>query len=230
MVLVAIMLLLVVISAEKRPSSLHLANGETVTVWEEPGSSEVGKRVWGGAKLLSEFLQKNRDIRGIRVLELGSGTGLLGLAAASLGGHVTMTDHHRKKDVLENPVLNALTQSPRGRGSRRPKVCRVRPLTWGRQSHLQRLLQQGGKPDMILGTGVIYNTQSLPALVTTLTALSARHTECLVAYHKKDAWAGRKSAWAHFVKLAEKDGWRTEDNVFTQPGSDFTVLRLLRAA
>ena len=83
---------------------------------------------------------------------------------------------------------------------------------------------------MILGTGVIYNTQSLPALVTTLTALSARHTECLVAYHKKDAWAGRKSAWAHFVQLAEKDGWRTEDNVFTQPGSDFTVLRLLRAA
>ena len=52
----ASMVLLVVLPAvDGTVSSYALKGGEMVTVSSEPGSNEVGKRVWGGAKLLVEF-------------------------------------------------------------------------------------------------------------------------------------------------------------------------------
>ena len=44
--------------------------------------------VWDAALVLAHFLEHNRsslDLRGKRVLELGAGTGIVGLTAAALG-------------------------------------------------------------------------------------------------------------------------------------------------
>ena len=44
--------------------------------------------VWDAALVLAHFLERNRssfDLCGKRVLELGAGTGIVGLAAAALG-------------------------------------------------------------------------------------------------------------------------------------------------
>ena len=44
--------------------------------------------VWDAALVLAHFLEHNRrslDLRGKRALELGAGTGIVGLAAAALG-------------------------------------------------------------------------------------------------------------------------------------------------
>lgn len=53
-------------------------------------------RVWEGSEILTNFMVCNdkmqKLIRNRRVIELGSGSGLLGLAAAALGGHVLLTD------------------------------------------------------------------------------------------------------------------------------------------
>lgn len=53
-------------------------------------------RVWEGSEILTSFMACNYEmqklIRNRRVIELGSGSGLLGLAAAALGGHVLLTD------------------------------------------------------------------------------------------------------------------------------------------
>ena len=44
-----------------------------------------------------------KDMQGKRVLELGSGTGLLGLAVAAYGGHVLITDLESIVVAMLNP-------------------------------------------------------------------------------------------------------------------------------
>ncbi|EFJ42582.1 hypothetical protein VOLCADRAFT_97402 [Volvox carteri f. nagariensis] len=63
----------------------------------------LGAKVWMVAHMLCLELASNRElVAGRRVLELGSGCGVCGLAAAALGaGHVVLTD-------VEGPVLRNL--------------------------------------------------------------------------------------------------------------------------
>lgn len=52
-----------------------------------------GARVWEAGAVLAMWLEHSRPpLRGVRALELGSGTGVVGLAAAALGARVTLTD------------------------------------------------------------------------------------------------------------------------------------------
>ena len=61
-------------------------------------AASTARLIWEGSWALVELLRRERDswlrelVRGRRVLELGAGTGMLGLAAAAAGGHVLMTD------------------------------------------------------------------------------------------------------------------------------------------
>ncbi|CAE7361980.1 unnamed protein product, partial [Symbiodinium sp. CCMP2592] len=68
----------------------HLAN-------QKRSEHGVGGNLWGAALVLCRFLASSsrppgRYLNGKRILELGSGTGAVGLAAASLGADVTLTD------------------------------------------------------------------------------------------------------------------------------------------
>lgn len=62
--------------------------------------------VWDGALLLARYLQYEADsVKGLRVLELGAGCGVVGLSVAALGAsYVTMTD--LPGDVLEHLQRN----------------------------------------------------------------------------------------------------------------------------
>ena len=55
-----------------------------------------GGRLWGGSRRLVRYLEVHGDGRrpldGLRLLELGAGTGGVGLAAGLLGAHATLTD------------------------------------------------------------------------------------------------------------------------------------------
>jgi predicted nicotinamide N-methyase len=63
--------------------------------------NELGTRVWDTAPMMAKYFEKNAAVSGKKVLELGSGTGLLGCVLAKLGAIVTLT---------EQPVLLAPLQ------------------------------------------------------------------------------------------------------------------------
>lgn len=68
----------------------------------------LGARTWGAATWLTLRLLRGTPPR-TRVLELGAGTGLVGLAIAGQAASVVLTDYH--PDVLKNLEYNA-AQSP----------------------------------------------------------------------------------------------------------------------
>ncbi|KAI9305301.1 putative methyltransferase-domain-containing protein [Cunninghamella echinulata] len=76
----------------------------------EPGytGNGIGFKTWGAAPLLSKkLIQENliSDIKNRPVLELGTGTGMIGIICEKLGApEITLTDYHPK--VLENAKIN----------------------------------------------------------------------------------------------------------------------------
>jgi predicted nicotinamide N-methyase len=62
---------------------------------EERDRMPYGVVLWPAAVALAhELVARADDLRGRQVLELGAGTGLPGIVAASLGAHVVQTDRH----------------------------------------------------------------------------------------------------------------------------------------
>eukprot|EP00557_Chaetoceros_sp_GSL56_P009840 CAMPEP_0176480870 /NCGR_PEP_ID=MMETSP0200_2-20121128/2509_1 /TAXON_ID=947934 /ORGANISM="Chaetoceros sp., Strain GSL56" /LENGTH=279 /DNA_ID=CAMNT_0017877021 /DNA_START=146 /DNA_END=982 /DNA_ORIENTATION=- len=75
------------------PNGIDFA-GTTLIVKEESNNKDedgTGLNVWDGSLLLARYLEKNPSkVRGKSVLELGSGPGLVGIAAAILGSKVVI--------------------------------------------------------------------------------------------------------------------------------------------
>ncbi|XP_038646287.1 EEF1A lysine methyltransferase 3-like [Scyliorhinus canicula] len=113
--------------------------------------------IWDSAIFLCNYFEKeNINFTGKKVIELGSGTGMVGILAALLGGDVTLTDKPKIRTQLENNV-----------GINMPSVCnhriRFRPLVWG-----EDLAKFSPIYDFVLGTDIVYSSAAYPALVKTL--------------------------------------------------------------
>ncbi|XP_067894309.1 EEF1A lysine methyltransferase 3-like [Heterodontus francisci] len=122
----------------------------------DPGLG-VSSYVWESGIVLCRYFEKeNINFIGKKVIELGSGTGIVGILATLLGGNVTMTDQpHILKQINNNISINI------------PFACRHRTnvcaLMWGED--------QTNFPtdyDVILGSDIVYSSSSYPALVDTL--------------------------------------------------------------
>ena len=90
-------------SALLSPSARLHVGGVVLQLAQWPGSKVgSGGYLWGASRRLASWLETNGDgdsasspsrlIPGLKLLELGAGTGALGLAAAVLGANVTITD------------------------------------------------------------------------------------------------------------------------------------------
>ncbi|KAJ1482011.1 putative methyltransferase-domain-containing protein, partial [Baffinella frigidus] len=109
----------------------------------------TGAAVWDAALVLCEFLALHPDlVRGKRVVELGSGTGVLGLVCARLGAErVILTDLPEQLPLLEDNVR---------RNALETRVA-VRGCAWGSQPAVREVIAAlGGPPDLVVASDVVY--------------------------------------------------------------------------
>ncbi|KFV19212.1 Protein N-lysine methyltransferase METTL21A, partial [Tauraco erythrolophus] len=110
------------------------------------------------------------DLRDRSVIELGAGTGLLGIVVTLLGARVTITDRAAALEFLESNVQANLPSELRPRAV-------VKELTWGKDL--------GNFPpgafDFILGADIVYLEETFAELLQTLEHLCSEQSVILLS-------------------------------------------------
>eukprot|EP01132_Coremiostelium_polycephalum_P002128 gene2128-2620_t len=90
----------------------YFINGRWITLKNELTYNLVGMTTWGAAYLLTDFILENNDLfQNKKILELGSGTGLIGIVLDFIKPleRVTLTDY--SPQVLKNLKVNMIEQN-----------------------------------------------------------------------------------------------------------------------
>jgi predicted nicotinamide N-methyase len=159
-----------------------------ISVDASPGCGGI---VWPAGEVLSRYLIRRGRFNGKVILELGSGTGLVGLVAGLLGAQVYITDQSPLLDIMQkNVVINGLEDR-----------VSVLELNWG--DPLPAVLP--ARIDMILAADCVYFEPAFPLLVQTLCDLcecrdseTTNPPEILFCYKK------RRKADKRFFSLLKK--------------------------
>lgn len=134
---------------------------------------EAGATTWDCGLVLAHYLIKQHEmgrcpVSGRRVIELGAGTGVVGLTAAALGAQqVVLTDKEHLLPLLQRNIKRNDLQSN----------AEVVALTWGEQ--LPGCLQP--PYDVILCSDLVYSSASVQPLLSTLSTLMGPDSTVLYA-------------------------------------------------
>jgi predicted nicotinamide N-methyase len=145
---------------------------DDLIIEERPTGNEFyGEYVWPAGLAMCEFLKRNpKLVKGKRVLELGSGTGIVGLYAAKLGAkHVTLTD------FIDWNILNIKTNIE---DNRLGNVAEPRWFRWG--------TSLGEQWDVIIGSDLTYPAMDFPALVKAVKTHLKPGGRCILAHHQRE--------------------------------------------
>eukprot|EP00742_Colponemidia_sp_Colp-10_P004244 GILJ01004528.1.p1 GENE.GILJ01004528.1~~GILJ01004528.1.p1 ORF type:complete len:243 (+),score=25.99 GILJ01004528.1:206-934(+) len=155
-----------------RPRAMQLGdydfNISCATSWELDRAAKklpgdfTGLKIWPASDVLCRYIFKYSDeFVNKRVIELGAGTGICGIVAATFSRHVAITDGN---DIVVE-LLNANLQANQPKGSMEAQM-----LYWGASSSsLQPFLTQHW--DWIIGADLMYNTVAVELLLQTAKAL-----------------------------------------------------------
>jgi len=139
-------------------SGLRIEQARFKHTKEDDGTGNV---VWDDAVVLAKVLAKVlAPFEGKRVLELGCGTGFLGLAVAqTFNVDVVLTDREIMRQLVQRNIQGN-EQLLRGR------AC-FRSLEWGNVEHIQAVLDEDGRLfDVILLSGCVYHDDGHTLLTT----------------------------------------------------------------
>eukprot|EP00731_Ephydatia_muelleri_P027744 Em0019g617a len=141
--------------------------------WAELGLSGV---VWDAAPFLSYYLEKFPSIiEGKRVIELGAGTGLVGMVSNMLGAHEVAVTDMKTASAERNVRLN--------RHNLINDCIEVSHLEWGKDiSHFNPPF------DVILAADVIYVEEGFDLLLSTVSQLSDANTTILLSCAHRYDW------------------------------------------
>ncbi|XP_032369015.1 EEF1A lysine methyltransferase 3 [Etheostoma spectabile] len=122
----------------------------------------VAAPVWEAALHLCRYFEEQSiELRGKRIIELGAGTGVVGILAARLGAVVTLTDLPLALHQLQVNISANMPSS--GWPTSLPTVL---PLSWG-EDHMNF----SSDWDLVLCADIIYLPKTYPLLVETLAHL-----------------------------------------------------------
>ncbi|KAK6921330.1 Lysine methyltransferase, partial [Dillenia turbinata] len=184
-------------------SSLSLAVdacGHSLSILQSPSSlmtpGVTGSVMWDSGVVLGKLIEHAVEtgllpLQLKKVVELGSGCGLVGCIAALLGAHVILTDLPDRLRLLKKNVETNLNHVQL-KGS-----ATVSELVWGDYlgpEFLQPL------PDYVLGSDVIYSEAAVVDLLDTLTQLCGEHTTIFLAGELRN-----DSVLEYFLETAMKD-------------------------
>ncbi|XP_077769723.1 EEF1A lysine methyltransferase 3 isoform X1 [Canis aureus] len=157
----------------------------------------VAARVWDAAlSLCNYFESQNVDFRGKKVIELGAGTGIVGILAALQGGDVTITDLPLALEQIQGNVQANVPAGGR---------AQVRALSWGIDQHVFP-----GDYDLVLGADIVYLEPTFPLLLGTLQHLCGPHGTIYLASKMREEH-GTESFFQHLLpqhfqlELAQRD-------------------------
>ena len=177
------------------------STGATLSI-AEGTSGGFGARMWPSAKTLVDHISAGawpHQLEGKRVLELGCGVGLGGLAAGYVGADVVLTD--RDEAVLRRASENL--QLNRQLIEREGGSATVAPLTWGHKRRMQEVLDEYGPFDIILGSDLLYSRASYGDLLTTIAFFSLPgHTRTWLACPSRDEGLGLGYGGQYFASVA----------------------------
>jgi predicted nicotinamide N-methyase len=173
---------------------MKTARGEYPIHIQEPGQAHLGTglNTWDGSLVLAKYLEKHESIiMNKKVLELGAGTGIAGMAAALLGAKFTLlTDLDY---VLPNLVSNVIGSMPSfvdiiDTSDRMEtklimdndhNYIAVQKCDWkDKLSYPQEL----GPWDVILGADIVWLESLVPALVNTLVQCAHDNTTIIISH------------------------------------------------
>lgn len=186
-------------------SSLHLrleACGQRISISQSPSSMTTpgvtGAVMWDSGIVLAKFLEHAVDsgsllLQGKKIVELGSGCGLVGCIAALLGAQVILTDlPDRLRLLRKNVETNVITGGRGAQGS-----ASVRELTWGDDPDPDLI---DPPPDYVIASDVIYSEGAVEDLLDTLKQLCGPETTVILTGELRN-----DVVLEYFLELAMKD-------------------------
>ncbi|KAL8152214.1 hypothetical protein V2J09_009974 [Rumex salicifolius] len=160
--------------------------GHQLQFSQDPNSNHLGTTVWDASMVFAKFLERNcrkgkfcpSKLRGKRVIELGAGCGVAGMAM--LGCDVILTDQKEVLQLLQRNVDRNISRiSQMNPGPDLIGSIKVTELDWGNMDHVQAV---AGPFDYIIGTDVVYVEHLLEPLLQTILALSGPRTTVMLGY------------------------------------------------
>jgi len=140
--------------------------------------------VWDSSWVLISMLSRSESwladsIRGKRVLELGSGTGLLGLAAAAAGAQVVLTDVPTMVDALIWPNVLA--------NARNHGAAAAQPLDWYKPVADQLSPLDVREAEVVLAVDAIWLLELVEPFVCTTSELlrGPRRPQFILAFRER---------------------------------------------
>eukprot|EP01114_Cavostelium_apophysatum_P002472 TRINITY_DN12205_c0_g1_i1.p1 TRINITY_DN12205_c0_g1~~TRINITY_DN12205_c0_g1_i1.p1 ORF type:complete len:252 (-),score=26.34 TRINITY_DN12205_c0_g1_i1:13-747(-) len=150
--------------------------GKTIKIKQSDVGSRVGATVWDICIAMCKYFERSEYkadyFRTKRFIELGSGVGLLGIAIAAMGAHITLTDQARMIPILEKNVKDNIKVE-----SYKVKVAE---LDWG-----DNVPAVNPPFDVIVGSDLTYEAEAIPPLIRVLRALSDLNTTIIYGHEER---------------------------------------------
>jgi len=184
----------------------------------------TGLNVWDGALLLARYLEKRPDIvKNKKVLELGSGCGLVGIASGILGAsEVVMTDLQYALPLMRE---NVERNKPLWNGE--DLLCQrieCKECDWFRPPQMKELFcsgKEGANPDVILVADCVWLSSLIVPLLQTLKAYTKdASTKVLITYQQRgrdaheEFWQGLHDIFDVVIVDTEQTAGLTKPDVF----------------